>query len=203
MAFRSLLVFVLCVPALVAQEVIERPATRPSRARERQALAEIARVRALGFSPRSATASLSRDASGVITVDVFVRGAPGVEDQLSALGARVGARAGEWLTAQVPIERLKEIRTLRGVRGVEIAQRVQYSTSTMNEIRATTVRRRVDRDEFSGATGQGTIVGIVDSGIDFRHGDFMDDVTGQSRILYLWDHDPPASASGAPPGTVA
>jgi subtilisin family serine protease len=203
MHLRSFVAFLLGVPVLGAQEVIERPAARPSRARERQALAEIARVRELGFSLRTAMVALSRDASGVITVDVFVRGVRGVEDQLNALGARVGVRAGEWLTAQVPIERLKELRALPGVRGVELAQRLRYSTSTMNEIRAAGLRRRVDRDEFSGATGQGTIVGFVDSGIDFRHGDFVDDVTGQSRILYLWDHDPPDGASGAPPGTVS
>jgi subtilisin family serine protease len=203
MHLRRLLAFLLFVPPLAAQEVIQRPAARPSRAREQQALADIARLRDLGFSARTAMVSLSRDASGVITVDVFVRGVPGVEDQLNALGARVGVRVGEWLTAQVPIERLKEVRRLPGVRGVELAPRLQYSTSTMDEIRASNVRRRVDRDEFSGATGQGTIVGIVDSGIDFKHGDFIDDVTGQSRILYLWDHQAPPGATGAPPGTVA
>lgn len=203
MHLRSLIAPLLVVPALAAQEVIERPATRPSRTRERQALAEIARVRELGFSPRSAMVALSRDAAGAIMVDVFVRGVPGVEDQLARLGARVGARAGEWVTAQVPVERLKAIRSVSGVRGVEFAQRVSYSTSTMNEIRASGLRRRVDHDEFSGATGKGTIVGIVDLGIDFRHGDFIDDVTGRSRILYLWDHVPPAGASGAPPGRVS
>jgi subtilisin family serine protease len=203
MHLRSLLAVFLCVPALAAQEVIERPATRPSRARERQALAEIARVRELGFSPRSAMVVLSRDASGAINVDVFVRGVPGVEDQLARLGARVGVRVGEWLTAQVPVERLKEIRSLPGVRGVEFAQRLRYSTSTMDEIRASGIRRRVEGDEFSGATGQGTIVGIVDTGIDFRHGDFIDDATGQSRILYLWDHALPVGTPGTPPGNVS
>ena len=147
--------------------------------------------------------ALSRDASGAITVDVFVRGVPGVEDRLARLGARVGVRVGEWLTARAPIERLKEIRALPGVRGVELAPRLWPSTSTMNEIRASGVRRRVDRDEFSGATGEGTIVGIVDLGIDFRHGDFIDDVTGRSRILYLWDHVLPVGTPGAPPGSVS
>jgi subtilisin family serine protease len=202
MPFRTLLVCLLCAPTLAAQGLVERPAKRSSATRERQALAEIERARELGFSPRSSRVALSRDASGAITADVFVRGAPGVEDQLAAVGARVGVRAGEWLTASVPVERLTEIRALPGVRSVEFAQRLEFTTSTMGEIRASGLRRREDRDEFSGATGQGTIIGIVDSGIDFRHRDFVDDVTGQSRILYLWDHVPPAGASGAPPGSV-
>ena len=203
MHLRILLIGLLCAPSLAAQGRVERPAKRATQARERQAIEAITRARELGFSPRTARIALSRDESGAIAVDVFIRGALGVEDRLTILGARVGVRAGEWLTARIPVERLQEIRALPGVRAVEFAQRLSYSTSTMDEIRASGLRRRGDRDEFTGATGKGTIVGIVDSGIDFRHKDFIDDVTGQSRILYLWDHAPPFGSSGTPPGTVA
>lgn len=34
--------------------------------------------------------------------------------------------------------------------------------------------------------GKGVIVGIIDSGIDFTHKDFLND-DGESRILYIWD----------------
>ena len=37
-----------------------------------------------------------------------------------------------------------------------------------------------------GYTGQGVIVGDVDSGVDWAHGDFQN-ADGSSRILYLWD----------------
>jgi len=201
MPFRYLPALLLSVPVLAAQEVIERPATRRPRIRERVPSVEVERVADLGLSRRGAMITLSRDAGGEIMADVFIRAVPGAEDRLTALGARVGVRAGEWLTAQVPLRRLDEIRLLSGVRSVELAPRVEYSTSTMTDVRAAGLRSRVDKDEFAGATGQGTVVGIVDTGIDFRHRDFVDDVTGQSRILYLWDQAP-GGASGAPPGTV-
>ncbi len=35
--------------------------------------------------------------------------------------------------------------------------------------------------------GEGVIIGIVDTGIDYKHEDFIDDTTGESRILYIWD----------------
>src|SRR5687768_3320949 len=114
MHLRLLVLGLLCAPALSAQGLVERPAKRASQSRERRALDEIARAHELGLSPRSARVSLSRDESGAITADVFVRGAPGVEDALTALGARVGIRAGEWLTARVPVERLREVRSLAG-----------------------------------------------------------------------------------------
>ncbi len=36
-----------------------------------------------------------------------------------------------------------------------------------------------------GLTGEGILVGVVDSGIDIRHEEFLEN--GSSRILYLWD----------------
>jgi minor extracellular serine protease Vpr len=38
-----------------------------------------------------------------------------------------------------------------------------------------------------GYTGKGTIVGLIDTGIDWSHGDFINPKTNESRIQYLWD----------------
>lgn len=43
-------------------------------------------------------------------------------------------------------------------------------------------------------TGKGVLVGIIDSGVDFRHPEFVS-VDGTSRIRYLWDQ----TAEGVPP----
>ena len=46
-------------------------------------------------------------------------------------------------------------------------------------------------------TGEGVIVGVIDSGIDFRHRDFRDSADStKSRILYIWDQ---ADETGPPP----
>ncbi len=45
-----------------------------------------------------------------------------------------------------------------------------------------------------GLTGQGVAVGIIDSGIDLTHPEFIDE-DGNSRVWYLWD----MTASGTPP----
>jgi subtilisin family serine protease len=41
-------------------------------------------------------------------------------------------------------------------------------------------------DNFSGYTGRGVIVGIIDTGIDFRHENFIKP-DGTSRIMRIWD----------------
>lgn len=45
-----------------------------------------------------------------------------------------------------------------------------------------------------GLTGEGILMGIVDSGVDYFHPDFRNE-DGSSRILYLWDQGIP----GKPP----
>ncbi|MBN2202184.1 S8 family serine peptidase [bacterium] len=52
----------------------------------------------------------------------------------------------------------------------------------------------------TGPTGAGAIIGIVDSGIDWSHPDFIRP-DGRSRILYLWDQTDPAGPYPSPFGT--
>jgi len=46
-------------------------------------------------------------------------------------------------------------------------------------------------------TGKGIIIGYVDTGIDFEHGDFLND-NGTSRVLRYWDQSLPFDASRTP-----
>jgi len=47
-------------------------------------------------------------------------------------------------------------------------------------------------------TGKGIIIGYVDTGIDFTHGDFKND-DGSTRVLRYWDHSLPNDVSRTPP----
>ena len=49
------------------------------------------------------------------------------------------------------------------------------------------------REGVEGLTGNGILLGVIDSGIDFTHPDFIDN-EGKSRILYIWDLSVDSSA---------
>ncbi|MFZ3048808.1 MAG: S8 family serine peptidase [Desulfatirhabdiaceae bacterium] len=89
------------------------------------------------------------------------------------------------MTARMPIDRLEGIAALEGVHRIEVGR----SVKKMMDISAgengvnlpQTAYPRIDN------TGKDVIVGIIDTGIDIEHPDFIDS-QGQTRILSIWDH---------------
>src|SRR5205823_8102534 len=57
----------------------------------------------------------------------------------------------------------------------------------------------VIRGQLKGMTGQGVLVAVIDSGVDFRHPDFQD-ATGRSRIRWYWDTQLPYREGRGQPG---
>lgn len=85
------------------------------------------------------------------------------------------------------------LRNRRDVMRVEVVASVQVPPPPVSEllgVESRAVPDKIVRGGFNGRTGKGVIVAIIDSGIDFRHPDFITyDRAGRpvSRLLYLWD----------------
>jgi subtilisin family serine protease len=130
-------------------------------------------------------------------VDVFISLTDRVPGLIEAVGGQVRVVAGSLIGAQVPLSSLAGLEADSRVRYVRAAHYVRPNNDlAMADIRANLVRTRTG-STFTGATGAGVIVGIFDTGIDFRHGDFRNP-DGTTRLLYIWDQ----TVTGTPPGII-
>jgi subtilisin family serine protease len=84
---------------------------------------------------------------------------------------------------------LKDLEVLAAhpaVRRMEVGTKSKpHLDMSIPDIHANEVRTQ-SGSGFTGVTGAGVIVGIIDTGLDFRHPDFQTP-TGGSRVLFLWD----------------
>ncbi|MFC7106420.1 S8 family serine peptidase [Nonomuraea rubra] len=102
---------------------------------------------------------------------------------------------GGLYAVRVPVARLEELAAHESVRRVESSRPLFPELN----ISRRDVRAAVQAPNSSGPLkGEGTIVAIIDSGIDYTHPAFRHP-GGSSRILHLWDQSAPATPGGSVP----
>jgi subtilisin family serine protease len=177
---------VLLVPAISA------PAAALSSKLDARARASLACLRAGRGSieqMRRSGASVDRDGA----LEVFIRGTVS-RRELELAGARVHTALPGLFTASLPasvVERVAALPAVTAIRaGAPCAPELDMSVPTTGA-----QLLRGAGPGFAGLAGQGVIIGIVDTGVDYHHGDFQDS-TGATRILSIWDQS--ASGTGFP-----
>jgi len=149
-----------------------------------------------------------RRMSGHISVDpdaadpwigLLIQVTPGTSRaQLQAVSPdlRLFTRAGDIFTAKLPVRLLGLMETPAFIIKVSASEKLrQLNDRARSSYSNGGVYVGVNAPS-SGNTGSGAIVGIVDTGIDFRHPDFLD-AANQSRILWLRDEVSDAAWSQA------
>jgi subtilisin family serine protease len=133
-----------------------------------------------------------RRIQGQQTLDLFLR-TTASRAALEALGLRVRTLHGGRATVTAPVTALAALAARPDVQLITVPQTVvPLLDKSVPETGATWLRSR-SGSTFSGHTGSGAIVGIIDSGIDYDHEDFLD-AAGNSRVLYLWDQQTTGTA---------
>ena len=117
---------------------------------------------------------------------------------LQAAGARLGTQLQNGIvTAWVPAHRLRGLAARADIGRMEAGRAIRMTNDNANGL------VNLGGDVASGMNnprtrlGAGVCVGIIDSGLDWTHGDFIDDATGLSRIAAYWDQSDPTDP--APP----
>lgn len=123
---------------------------------------------------------------------------------LEAAGFITHSVIGKIASGLITMQVLKQLVGIPQVQRIE-SQMVGHPhlNYSVPEIKADKVWTR-SGDNFSGYTGKGVIIGIIDTGIDFNHHTFKRP-DGTSRIWKIWDQtinapvNPPATGETAPP----
>ena len=148
-------------------------------ARARIALAE---VQSGASAAKMAERRSSVNAAG--DLDVFIEGSV-TRVELELAGATVRTALPGIFTAFIPagsvdaVASLPGVLAIRGSAPVELENDLGVATTNANTMRGA-------GPAFTGLNGQNVLVGDVDSGIDYNHGDFLD-ALGNSRLVSLWD----------------
>ena len=125
---------------------------------------------------------------GVQMVEGFVVLADGADmTDVEFAGATVINKAGNVIVVRMPIDAIEQISELESVERVEITQPVKLYNDVAREV--TNVDAVHSGTGLTASfTGEGVIVGIVDSGIDFNHIAFKDE-DGNTRIVRAFVYD--------------
>ncbi len=123
------------------------------------------------------------------SVQVLIK-TTGTMAELRARGAQIMASTGDIATAVLPVAALAEIASLNEVIFIESSKTYKFRNDAGRVLtRATDVHAQFN------FTGKGVIVGVLDTGVDWRHEDFRK-TNGQTRIKYLLDFSVPGDTNG-------
>lgn len=177
------------LPGSVQRFLNER--TDQQRLRNTNYADDIASMTSHQFSP-------SRIINGVEMVDAFIEiDNKGVLNALQAQGVIINCDLDEFVTAQIPVDKLAQIGQMPGVVNVEISKLVDLCTDTTLSV--THAGQVINGSEYGlpqGYDGTGVIVGIIDAGFDYQHLAFRcADDTSRTRIVRVYD---PANGTGHP-----
>lgn len=127
-------------------------------------------------------------------VDVFLVGRPD-PDALRGLGVRMRTRGGEVWTADVPFAAVPRLAEVPGLERALLARNARFLLDrSLVSANGNGVRTRTG-DAWTGLTGKDVVVGIVDSGVDVTHEDFLHP-DGTTRVRFYWDQN---DSGGSPP----
>lgn len=115
--------------------------------------------------------------------EVIIKYNGNIEEVAVEIGAEVEILSVNYAIFTLPADKISLLTQYTEVEHVELPKTLTPNLiEALNKSCITSVRNSSNYD----LTGEGVIIGIIDSGIDYTHPDFIEE-NGDSRILYMWD----------------
>lgn len=135
--------------------------------------------------------------SDVMISLIFKASSSNAEALVKQYGGHINSSLGSIYTAEIPLKQILAFAARPEISKIESSQPVEvYNDKGMQLIKADSVQKGFLPEQVK-YSGKDVLVGIVDTGIDFLHPDFMqkDDST-KTRITAIWDQ---TALNGTPP----
>lgn len=191
MFMKKLILAALCCLGALQSQAQQYPALST---RTRYFLHEAAKSKERNFLPRGY--AYHRNNSNTIYVSAMIKTAdPGTAaEALHMLGARIGTRAGDIWTVQVPLENIQAFSRAPGIAYIQLDG---SAAPHLEKARAST---RVDSVHMgynlpAPFSGKNVLMGVIDFGFDYNHPAFYDTTGSRYRIKKVWE----LNTQGTPP----
>ncbi len=147
-----------------------------------------ARMSLLGLRRSDARATEFSAASPRL-LRALILGSPTVSD-LAAAGARVLGSGPGFVTVEVDGDHLVTLTQVHGIQRLQLSQPMKPELNVSRVAVGALSVHGSAAPPFPGFTGKNVVVGLVDTGLDWTHGDFRD-LQGKTRIQWMWDQTDP------------
>ena len=123
--------------------------------------------------------------NGVEMVSAFIHVDPNATAQIENMGVIIQERFKKFVVAMIPVDKIESVAQIAAVRQVNVARKTSLHTN-MSRFYTNTLQVLDYSNAFASGlpcafTGEGVVVGVIDTGIDFQHAMFKD-ANGNSRI---------------------
>lgn len=136
---------------------------------------------------------------GVETMDCFISLNGTSTSRLESLGVIITCRYDGMVTALVPINKIDQVAKLEEVEQIAISQIARHQTDqAKNVTHAYQVWNGLNNGLAQNFSGEGVVVGVIDTGIDFNHRAFCDE-NGNTRIKAVYLPNASSANGGSVP----
>ena len=123
--------------------------------------------------------------NGVEMVSAFIHIDPNATAQIESMGVIVQERFKKFVVAMIPVDKIESVAQIAAVKQVNVARKTNLHTDMSrfytNTLQVLDYNNAIASGLPCAFTGEGIVVGVIDTGIDFQHAMFMD-ADGNSRI---------------------